>query len=280
MDGRVLGAQKGHSEEWRAARRITWAAPVGGEAWNRVRTIQALRPGKVWRGRRAESPRGRELTRLGQRLLRNLAARSAAGPPIHGRGEARSCCPPSPVPGGAHLAGKGPREEQLQSLPLQLHQAGVAILAPDAAVRSGGGAAAAARARGACAETWRAAQGARRAGANARGGGARGAREGARGRGARAGGRRPRRAERRARALGSGAAPGARLFVCFPVPAFGGEGRRGLGGRADFIHLRRRHTVSGAAGRLAPAPLPRAALLPARGPARHRGPGRAPTGAR
>lgn len=56
MDGRVLGAQKGHSEEWRAAGRITWAAPVGGEAWNRVRTIQALRPGKVWRGRRAGSP--------------------------------------------------------------------------------------------------------------------------------------------------------------------------------------------------------------------------------
>lgn len=161
-------------------------------------------------------------------------------------------CPPSSA--RAHLAGKGPREQQLERLPLQLHQAGVAVLAPDAAVRAGGGAAAAARARGARAEARRAAQGARRAGADARGRGPGGAGEGARGRGARAGGRGPRRAERRARALRGGPAPGARLLVRFPIPAFGGEGRRGLGGRAAFVHLRGRHAVAARRGGRTPRP--------------------------
>lgn len=96
-------------------------------------------------------------------------------------GPDRSSPPRAAPPRDAHLARKRPREQQLQRLPLQLHQAGVAVLAPDAAIRPGGGAAAAAGARGAGAEARRAAQGARRAGANARGGGARRARKGARG---------------------------------------------------------------------------------------------------
>lgn len=194
--------------------------------------------------------------RRGARRLRNRQLPGPTAPP-------RPSPPRAALPRGAHLAREGPREEQLQRLPLQLHQAGVAVLTPDAAVRAGGGAAAAARAGGAGAEARRAAQGARRAGANARGGRARGACEGARGRSARAGGRGPRRAERRTRALGGGPAAGTRLLVRFPVPALWGEGRRWLGGRADFIYLRaeRDPLVSGAprsrAGLGAPYRLPR-----------------------
>lgn len=161
---------------------------------------------------------------------------------------------PQSTPTVAHLAREGSRQQQLESLPLQLHQAGVTVLAPDAPVGAGGGAAAAAGARGAGAEARRAAQGARRAGTDARRRRSWRAGEGARGRSARTRGRSTGRAQRRTCSLRGGPAPGARLLVSLAVPALRREGRRGLGGRTHFIHLRKRHAASGPAG----PPVPRA----------------------
>lgn len=135
-----------------------------------------------------------------------------------------------------HLAAEGPRDEQLERLPLQLHQAGVAILAPDAAVGARGGASSAAGARRAGAEAWRASQRPWRAGADPRGRRARRTGEGARRRGARAGRRRAGGAQRGAGPFGGWAVAGPGFLVSFPVPAFRREGRLGLGG-AGIVHL-------------------------------------------
>lgn len=113
------------------------------------------------------------------------------------------------------------------------------MLAPDAAVGAGRGAAAATGARRAGAEARRAAQRAGGAGTDAGRGGPRGAREGAGRGGAGAGGRGAGGAERRAGSLRDRATPGAGLLVSLAVPALGGEGRGGLGGRAGLGHLQR-----------------------------------------
>lgn len=113
------------------------------------------------------------------------------------------------------------------------------MLAPDAAVGARRGAAAATGTRRAGAEARRAAQRAGGAGADAGRGWPRGAREGARRGGAGAGGRGAGGAERRAGSLRDRATPGAGLLVSFAVPALGGEGRGGLGGRAGLGHLQR-----------------------------------------
>lgn len=139
----------------------------------------------------------------------------------------------------AHLAADGPGDEELQRLPLQLRQAGVAVLAPDAAVRARRGATAAAGARRAGAEARRAAQGAGGAGANAGRGGSRRAGEGARRRGAGAGGRGAGGAQGRASSLRRRATARPGLLVRLPVPALWGEGGGGLGGGAGVGHLER-----------------------------------------